>query len=45
MLFNIVKAMQYKNPYVEQCLEGSCSMLKGLTIKEKEVLEIGRAHV
>lgn len=38
MLFNIVKAMQYKNPYVEQCLEGSCSMLKGLTIKEKEVL-------
>lgn len=30
--------MQYKNPYVEQCLEGSCSMLRGLAIKEKEVL-------
>lgn len=30
--------MQYKNPYVEQCLEGSCSMLRGLSIREKEVL-------
>lgn len=30
--------MQYKNPYVEQCLEGSCSMLRGLPIKEKEEL-------
>jgi CRP/FNR family transcriptional regulator, polysaccharide utilization system transcription regulator len=38
MLLNIKPAMQYKNPYVEQCLEGACSMLKGLSLKEKEVL-------
>jgi CRP-like cAMP-binding protein len=30
--------MQYKNPYIEQCLEGSNSILRGLTQKEKETL-------
>jgi CRP-like cAMP-binding protein len=30
--------MQYKNPYIEQCLEGSHSLLKGLSRKEKETL-------
>jgi CRP-like cAMP-binding protein len=30
--------MQYKNPYIEQCLEGSHSLLKGLSQKEKETL-------
>jgi len=30
--------MQNKNPYVEQCLEGTHSLLKGLSQKEKEML-------
>lgn len=30
--------MQYKNPYIEQCLDGSNSLLKGLSQKEKEIL-------
>jgi CRP/FNR family transcriptional regulator, polysaccharide utilization system transcription regulator len=30
--------MHYKNPYIEQCLEGSQSLLKGLNQKEKEAL-------
>jgi CRP/FNR family transcriptional regulator, polysaccharide utilization system transcription regulator len=30
--------MQYKNPYIEQCLEGYYSLLKGLNQKEKETL-------
>lgn len=30
--------MQNKNPYIEQCLEGSLSILKGLNQKEKELL-------
>lgn len=30
--------MQYKNPFIEQCLEGPFSMFKGLTQKEKELL-------
>jgi CRP-like cAMP-binding protein len=30
--------MQSKNPYIEQCLEGSNSLLKGLSQKEKETL-------
>lgn len=30
--------MQYKNPYIEQCLEGSHSLLRGLSQKEKETL-------
>jgi CRP/FNR family transcriptional regulator, polysaccharide utilization system transcription regulator len=30
--------MQYKNPHIEQCLEGSHSLLKGLSQKEKELL-------
>jgi CRP-like cAMP-binding protein len=30
--------MQYKNPYIEQCLDGSQSFLKGLSKKEKELL-------
>jgi len=30
--------MQYKNSYIEQCLEGSHSLLKGLPQKEKETL-------
>jgi CRP/FNR family transcriptional regulator, polysaccharide utilization system transcription regulator len=30
--------MPYKNPYIEQCLEGSQSLLKGLSQKEKETL-------
>lgn len=37
MLFNICK-MDYKNPYIEQCLEGSFSMLRELPEKEKELL-------
>lgn len=30
--------MPYKNPYIEECLEGSHSLLKGLSQKEKETL-------
>jgi CRP-like cAMP-binding protein len=30
--------MQYKNPFIEQCLEGAHSLFKGLTQKEKETL-------
>ena len=30
--------MQYKNPFIEQCLNGSHSLLKGLSKKEKETL-------
>lgn len=30
--------MHYKNPYIEQCLEGTHSLLKGLSQKEKELL-------
>ena len=30
--------MLYKNTYIEQCLEGSQSLLKGLNQKEKETL-------
>jgi CRP/FNR family transcriptional regulator, polysaccharide utilization system transcription regulator len=30
--------MLYKNPYIEQCLEGNHSLLKGLSQKEKEIL-------
>ena len=30
--------MQYKNPHIEHCLEGSDSLLKGLSTKEKELL-------
>jgi CRP-like cAMP-binding protein len=30
--------MLYKNPYIEQCLEGNHSILKGLSEKEKEML-------
>ena len=37
MLFNI-KFMVYKNPYIEQCLEGTHSLLRGLSQKEKEAL-------
>jgi CRP-like cAMP-binding protein len=33
-----MKAMQYKNPYIGQCLEGTNSILRGLTQKEKEIL-------
>jgi len=31
--------MQYKNPYIELCIEGSPSVFKGLTIAEKETLD------
>jgi len=34
--------MFYKNPYIEDCLEGSFSMLKGLPEEEKELL--GQNH-
>jgi CRP-like cAMP-binding protein len=37
MLFNI-STMSYKNSYIEQCLEGSFSMLQELPGKEKELL-------
>jgi CRP-like cAMP-binding protein len=30
--------MLYKNPYIEQCIEGSLSLLKGLSKKDKETL-------
>jgi CRP/FNR family transcriptional regulator, polysaccharide utilization system transcription regulator len=30
--------MQYKNPYIEQCLDGPFSLLKELSPKEKELL-------
>ena len=30
--------MLYKNPHIEQCLEGNHSLLKGLNQKEKETL-------
>ena len=31
--------MQYKNPYIEICLEGASSVFKGLNQKEKEMLD------
>ena len=37
MFFNM-NVMQYKNPHIEQCLEGNLSLLKGLNQKEKETL-------
>jgi len=30
--------MQYLNPYIELCLEGSSSVFKGLNQKDKEIL-------
>jgi CRP-like cAMP-binding protein len=36
--------MPYKNPYIEQCLEGSHSLLKGLSQKEKETLVMHHAY-
>lgn len=30
--------MQYKNPYIELCLEGASSVFKGLNHKEKEIV-------
>jgi CRP-like cAMP-binding protein len=30
--------MQYTNPYIELCLEGSSSIFKGLDLKDKEIL-------
>ena len=30
--------MQYLNPYIEFCLEGSSSVFKGLNQKEKETI-------
>lgn len=38
MLFNILKTMQYLNPYIELCLEGPSSVFKVLNQKEKETL-------
>jgi CRP/FNR family transcriptional regulator, polysaccharide utilization system transcription regulator len=31
--------MQYKNPYIELCIEGSSSILRGLSQQEKELLD------
>ena len=31
--------MQYKDPYIELCIEGSSSVLKGLSDKDKETLD------
>ena len=31
--------MQYKNPYIELCLEGSSSLFKGLNQKDKEAID------
>lgn len=31
--------MQYSNPYIELCLEGSSSVFKGLNPKEKEIID------
>jgi CRP/FNR family transcriptional regulator, polysaccharide utilization system transcription regulator len=42
MLKNILK-MQYPNPYIELCLEGSSSIFKGISLKEKEVLS--QSHI
>jgi CRP-like cAMP-binding protein len=36
--------MPYKNPYIEQCLEGSHSLLKGLSQKEKETLVLHHTY-
>jgi CRP/FNR family transcriptional regulator, polysaccharide utilization system transcription regulator len=30
--------MQYKNPYIESCLEGTSSVFKGLNQKDKEII-------
>jgi CRP-like cAMP-binding protein len=38
MFFNTIYSMQYKNPHIEACLEGSSSLLKNLTQKEKDIL-------
>jgi CRP/FNR family transcriptional regulator, polysaccharide utilization system transcription regulator len=38
MFFNTYFTMLYKNPYIEACLEGSSSLLKNLSNKEKEIL-------
>lgn len=31
--------MQFKNPYIELCIEGSSSILRGLSLTEKELLD------
>jgi len=31
--------MEYKNPYVEICLEGASSVFRGLSLEDKEMLD------
>ncbi len=37
--------MQYLNPYIELCLEGSFSVFKGLPQKEKEIIALNHSYV